>query len=165
MNMKTANRVRILGIDPGTGRTGWAIVEKEAGKEKLVECGCLETVAKTPLPERLEKIFTFVTDLIKKHKPDEAAVEDLFFATNAKTAMSVAQARGVVLLACKLNKIPSFDYSPLNIKSAITGYGKADKKMVEKMVMLILKIKEKQKLDDTADAMAVALTHLASRRR
>lgn len=163
--MMNRKKIKVLGIDPGTGRTGWAILEKEAGKEKLIDCGCLETTVKSPLPERLEMIYEFVKDLIKKYKPNEAAVEELFFATNAKTAMSVSQARGVVLLACKLSKIPSFDYTPLNIKSAITGYGKADKKMVEKMVMLILNLKEKQKLDDTADAMAVALTHLASRKR
>ena len=154
--------MRILGIDPGTGRTGWAIVDKEGGREKMVECGCLETKAHTPLPERLEMIFEFFNDLIKKYKPDEAAVEDLFFATNAKTAMSVAQARGVVLLAIKISKIQSFNYTPLQIKSAVTGYGQADKKQVEMMVKKILRLKETPKPDDAADALAVALTHSAT---
>lgn len=156
--------MKVLGIDPGTGRTGWAVVAKEGGKEVLVECGCLEIKPLTPLPERLEMIFKCVQELIAKFSPDEGAVEDIFFEKNAKTAMSVAQARGVVLLALALAKIPTVGYSPVQVKSSLTGYGRADKKMVEKMVMMILKLKEKQKLDDTADAMAVALTHLAARR-
>ena len=149
--------MRILGIDPGTGRTGWAVIEKTGGKEKLIDCGCLETVVKMELSNRLEAIFAEVGRLVKKHRPDEAAVEELFFATNAKTAMSVAQARGVVLLALRLAGVPSYGYSPSQVKMAVTGYGKADKKMVEKMVLAILGLKTGPRLDDTADALAVAL--------
>lgn len=153
--------MRILGIDPGTGRTGWAVIEKKGGRETLIDCGCLETTVNSPLPERLENIFAFFQELVEKFKPDQAAVEDLFFFSNAKTVISVAQARGVVLLALRLAKIPTANYSPLQVKSAVTGYGTADKKMVQKMVLVILKTKEIPKLDDTADAMAVALTHSA----
>lgn len=154
--------MKILGIDPGTGRTGWAIIEKDAGRETLIDSGCIETKAKMPLPERLEAIFVFFNQLIAKYQPDQAAVEDLFFSNNAKTAMSVAGARGVVLLVLQLAKLPVASYTPPQIKSAVTGYGNADKKMVEKMVLMILKVKEGPKLDDTADAMAVALTHSAT---
>lgn len=153
--------MKILGIDPGTGRTGWAIIEKQGAKEFLIACGCLETEVRSPLEERLEKIFGGMKVLLEKYKPDQAAVEDLFFATNAKTAMSVAQARGVVMLAIQLAGVKSASYSPLQIKSAVTGNGRADKKMVEKMVMMILKVKDELMFNDTADAMAVALTHSA----
>lgn len=153
-----------MGIDPGTGRLGWAVVEKNNGSEKLVDCGTIETPVKTPLPDRLAIIFTDLRELIEKYKPDEGAIEELFFERNVTTAMAVARASGVVLLVFQLAKIPTVGYSPVQVKAGLTGYGRADKQMVEKMVMMILKLKEKQKLDDTADAMAVALTHLAARK-
>ena len=154
--------MRILGIDPGTGRTGWAVIEKDSGREQLVAAGCIETPTDAELSERLVKIFRVLSDLVAKHKPDQAAVEDLFFSRNVKTAMSVAQARGVVLLAIRLAGIPVASYTPPQIKSAVTGSGRADKASVEKMVSVILKIKESLEFDDTADAMAVALTHAAT---
>ena len=153
--------MKVLGIDPGTGRTGWAIVEKDGGKEKLLECGCLETKAHTPLPDRLKKIYQKVSDLIKKHEPSEAAIEKIFFSKNVRTAMSVGHARGVVLLACRLADIEIFSYGPSQIKSSVTGYGNAPKKQVQEMVKSILNLKEVPKPDDAADAVAVALTHLA----
>jgi crossover junction endodeoxyribonuclease RuvC len=152
--------MKILGIDPGTGRMGFAILEKEKGKEVLLDVGCLETKTNSPLPERLLKIYEFLDKLIKKYNPDQAAVEELFFATNAKTAMSVGAARGVILLACAKHKIAVTDYSPVKIKLAVAGYGKADKKQVEYMVCQILKLKEIPKPDDAVDAVAVALTHI-----
>lgn len=153
--------MRVLGVDPGTGRLGWAIVEKEKGKEILIDCGCIETPAHTDLNIRLEIIFNELNRIIKEYKPVDASVEDLFFATNRKTVMSVGAARGVVLLACQLNHLAISSYTPLQIKSAITGYGSADKKQVEFMVKQILKIKELKQIDDTIDAIAAALTHLS----
>lgn len=155
--------MRILGVDPGTGRLGWAIVEKEKGIESLIDCGCIETPPHTDLNIRLEIIFNTLNRIIRENKPDEASVEDLFFATNRKTAISVGAARGVVLLACQLAKLKISSYTPLQIKSAVTGYGSADKKQVEFMVKQILKIKELKQIDDTIDAIAAALTHLSHR--
>ena len=151
--------MRTLGIDPGTGRMGWAILDREKGKESLMAYGCFETRKHNPLPETLGLIYEEIERLVKKYKPDEAAVEDLFFATNAKTAMAVGQARGAVLVALTNNKIPVYSYTPLQIKSGVTGYGQADKQQVQKMVKVILKLKEVPKPDDAADAVAVALTH------
>ena len=153
--------MKVLGIDPGTGRMGWAIVEKLKGKESLIECGCLETPPHTPLPIRLEKIHSFLNEIITKHKPQSASIEDLFFAKNRKTVMSVGAARGVIILACKQAKLDINLYSPLQIKSSVTGYGQADKKQVQFMVQNILKTKEIPQLDDAIDAVAVALTHLS----
>lgn len=153
--------MRVLGIDPGTGRLGWAIIEKEKGRELLVDCGCLETPAHTPLNLRLELIFTQLNRIIKKFKPEAASVEELFFAKNQKTVMSVAAARGVVLLVCQLNKLIIGSYTPLQIKSTLTGYGAADKKQVQFMVKQILKLKELKGLDDTIDAIAAGLTHFS----
>ncbi len=153
--------MRVLGIDPGTGRLGWSVVEKEKGREVLIECGCIETPANTDLNIRLEIIFTELNRIIKEFRPTEASVEDLFFATNRKTVMSVGAARGVALLACQLAHLRIASYTPLQIKSTITGYGSADKKQVEFMVKQILKIKELKQIDDTIDAIAAALTHLS----
>ena len=152
--------MKVLGIDPGVGRVGWAIVEKNQ-TDQLLASGCFETTPNSPLPSRLVKIHLFLSDLIKQYQPDHASVEDVFFATNAKTAMSVGAARGVILLTCSLAGLPIFNYTPLQVKSAITGYGKADKKQVEFMVVKLLKLKETPKPDDTVDAIAIALTHLA----
>ncbi len=151
--------MKVLGIDPGTGRLGWAIGEKQKGKESMVECGCFETKANSDQADRLLKIFNFLNQLIIKHKPDAAAVENLFFANNAKTVMSVSEARGVVLLACKQAGMDVNSYTPLQIKSALTGYGKADKKQVQYMVVQILKLDKVPQPDDAADAVAAALTH------
>lgn len=153
--------MRVLGIDPGTGRLGWSIVEKEKGREILIDCGCIETPAHTDLNVRLELIFDELNRIIRRHQPSDASVEDLFFAANRKTVMSVGAARGVVLLACQLNHLSIATYTPLQIKSAITGYGNADKKQVAFMVKQILKIKELKQVDDTIDAIAAALTHLS----
>lgn len=153
--------MRVLGIDPGTGRLGWSIVEKEKGREVLIDCGCIETPAHTDLNVRLEIIFTELNRIIKEFRPDDASIEDLFFATNRKTVMSVGAARGVALLACQLAHLKIASYTPLQIKSAITGYGSADKRQVEFMVRQILKVKELRQIDDTIDAIAAALTHFS----
>ena len=156
--------MKVLGIDPGTGRMGWAMVEKIKGKEKLIDYGCLETSAHTLLPIRLEKIHLFLTKLITKHKPDAASIEDLFFAKNRKTAIAVGAARGVIILACKQAKLSINLYTPLQIKSSITGYGQADKKQVQFMVKNIFKLNKPPEPDDAADAIAAALTHLSHSR-
>lgn len=150
--------MKILGIDPGTGRLGWAVIEKEKGSLTLVDCGCIETPANTALEIRLELIYDTLCEVIQKYKPEVASVEDLFFFKNQKTVISVAGARGVVLLACQKNKLRIKSYTPLQIKSSITGYGTAGKKQVAFMVKQTLKIKDLKQLDDTVDAIAAALT-------
>lgn len=152
--------MKVLGIDPGTGRLGWGIVIHEKGSDALEICGCFETKANTELPLRLEKIFLFLQGLIAQYKPDAVAVESLFFATNAKTAFDVGAARGVILLAAQQAKLPITQYTPLQIKSSVVGYGQADKKQVQFMVTKILHLKETPKPDDAADAVAIALTHI-----
>ena len=152
--------MKVLGIDPGTGRMGYAVVEKISGKETLLDCGCFETPPKTPLPSRLLSTHRFLTKLIQKHQPDHFSVESLFFATNAKTAFDVAAARGVILLAAEEAGLPISQYTPLQVKSSLTGYGKAEKTQIQYMVTKILHLKDTPKPDDAADAAAIALTHL-----
>jgi crossover junction endodeoxyribonuclease RuvC len=156
----TIKFMKVLGIDPGTGRLGWGIVTHEKGIDSLEICGCFETKANTDLPIRLEKIYLFLQELIKKYKPDAVSVESLFFATNAKTAFDVSAARGVILLAAQQANLPIFQYTPLQIKSSIVGYGQAEKNQIQFMVTKILHLKEIPKPDDAADAVAIALTHI-----
>lgn len=152
--------VHVLGIDPGTGRLGWAIVSHEKGVDSLVECGCFETKAKTELSVRLKLIYDFLSELIKKHNPDVLAVESLFFSTNAKTAFDVGAARGVILLSGEQYHLPIFQYTPLQVKSSLVGYGAADKKQIQFMVTRILHLSSVPHPDDAADAVAIALTHI-----
>ena len=152
--------MKVLGIDPGTGRVGWALVDHNNGENTLLECGCFETKANTELSTRLEKIYTFLQELIRIHKPDAFAVESLFFSTNAKTAFDVGAARGVILLCGEQAHLPLSQYTPLQVKSSLTGYGAADKKQIQFMVMKILRLTEVPKPDDAADAVAIALTHI-----
>lgn len=151
--------MKILGIDPGTGRLGWAVLEKSSSKHTLLSCGCLESPKNTPLPERLTLIYDHVSEVISSFKPDVASVEELFYSNNAKTVMSVSAARGVVILACHRAGLPVFNYNPMQVKTSITGYGRADKTQMQQMVAKILCLKEIPKPDDAADAAAVALTH------
>ena len=152
---------RVMGIDPGTGRMGWAIVEGNRAKQMLVACGCVETKPNTKQSLRLMEIDRSIDELIHEHKPDEAAVESLFYFKNAKTVISVAEARGAIVVALQRAGLSVADYTPLQVKQSVTGYGRADKKQVETMVKNILKLKALPKqLDDAMDAVAVALTHL-----
>jgi len=151
--------MRILGVDPGIARTGWGVIEVQSSKLKVQSYGCIETLAKLEPSERLRQIYAELTDIIKKYKPDVLAVEELFFNTNAKTAFVVGQARGVVLLAAAENNVSIAIYTPLQVKIAVTGYGRAEKNQVGQMVKVLLKLKEIPKPDDVADALAVALTH------
>jgi crossover junction endodeoxyribonuclease RuvC len=149
----------ILGIDPGTATTGFGLIKKEGGDISFIKCGIISTPAGTPLHHRLETIFEDLNEIIKDTAPDHVAVEELFFATNSKTAISVGQARGVILLAAKQNNLTFFEYTPLEVKMAITGYGAADKKQVQEMVKSVLKLEKVPKPDDAADALAIAICH------
>lgn len=150
--------MKILGIDPGLSKTGWAVMEKNQGL-KLVDYGCIETDAKEDLAKRLKKIYQEIDRIIKLYNVSVLAVEDIFFNTNAKTALLVGQARGVVILTAILKNLSVFSYTPLQVKLAITGDGKAEKQAVSKILKLTLKLKEVPKPDDAADAIAVALTY------
>lgn len=156
--------MRVLGIDPGIARTGWGVITVQNSKFRIQNCGCIETSSKKEVSKRLEEIYTEILKLIKKYSPDSIAIEELFFNTNAKTAFVVGQARGVILLACSQKNLNLAVYTPLQIKIAVTGYGRAEKAQVGKMVKTILNLKTIPKLDDTTDALAVGLTHLFSRK-
>ncbi len=151
--------MRIIGIDPGTGILGFGVIETLNGKMKLVTAGVITTPPHTPLDERLEEIFDGLTDIIAETKPDVMSVEKLFFARNVTTAMSVASARGVAILTGRKARLPIAEYTPMQIKQSLTGYGKADKKQVQEMVRIQLGLKEIPKPDDAADALAAAMTH------
>jgi crossover junction endodeoxyribonuclease RuvC len=154
--------MRILGIDPGIARVGWAVIETHTPEPTAVSFGCI-TTEKTEKPEvRLSQIYSAVSLLCKKFHPDCMSVEDLFFATNVTTAIGVGQSRGVILLAAAESRIPVVSYSPPAVKRTITGDGRADKKQVISMVIRILKLHKTQLLDDTADALAIAMTHAYS---
>lgn len=152
----------ILGIDPGIARVGWAVVTTGKPDPTPISYGCITTEKNEKPEKRLAAIHTAIGLLCKKFKPDCMSVEELFFSTNAKTAIGVGQSRGVILLASAQYGIPVVSYSPLAVKRAITGDGKADKKQVTYMVIRILKLKTAPKLDDTADALAIAMTHAYS---
>ncbi len=149
----------IFGVDPGTARVGWAVIETAGKKTVAKTYGCIET-EKTESPQaRLLLIYKQLVSLLGRHKPHFLSLEELFFATNAKTVMAVGQARGVVLLAAAYHNIPVSSYSPPSVKLTICGNGRADKKDVQKQVTKLLKLKTVPKPDDTADALAIALTH------
>ena len=149
----------IIGVDPGTARLGWGIIKNKQGEQVAGEYGCLETKSGLSDARRLEILFDGFNKLLDKYKPDAVAVEDLFFFKNQKTIVKVSQARGVILLAAQIKNIDSFSYSPPQIKLAVTGYGRADKRQVQEMTKTILKLPSIPKPDDTADALATALTH------
>ena len=149
----------ILGIDPGTAICGWGIIEKTGNKNKVIDYGVIETCSGTAQCDRLFHIFTTLSDIIKKNKPEAIAVEELFFFKNAKTVITVAEARGVISVAAREQKVDFFEYTPLQVKQALVGYGRADKNQVQQMVKIILGLKEIPKPDDAADALAVAICH------
>jgi len=149
--------MRIIGIDPGTGILGFGVVDKINGKLKMVDAGVITTPPHTPLPDRLEDIYNNLTEIIHDTKPEIMAIEKLFFAQNVTTAMSVSHARGVAMLTGKQANLRIEEYTPLQIKQTITGYGKATKKQVQEMVRIQLNLKEVPKPDDCADALAAAI--------
>ncbi|MDO8443745.1 MAG: crossover junction endodeoxyribonuclease RuvC [Candidatus Azambacteria bacterium] len=148
----------ILGIDPGTTRIGYAVIEKKDSDNLiLMTCGCLEPKVKGQ-KERLGEISKFVSDLIVKYHPEILAIEKIFFTKNVKTALDVSEARGVIFNNANNANLKIFDFTPLEVKLAVTGYGRAEKEQVRQMVCRILNIEKKPKLDDTSDALAIALT-------
>jgi crossover junction endodeoxyribonuclease RuvC len=151
--------MRILGIDPGTGLLGFGVIDAEAEKTTLVDAGVISTKKHQPIDERLEEIYKHLCDIVAENQPQVMAVEKLFFAQNITTAMSVSEARGVAILAGKMAGLEIAEYTPLQIKQALTGYGRADKKQMQEMVKVILGLKEVPKPDDCADALAAAITH------
>lgn len=150
--------MRILGIDPGYGRMGFGVVEKKGSDWVYVVHGCVETKAKDKFADRLLELHAEIKQIINKYKPTHAAIEQLFFAKNAKTAMDVGQARGVILLTLFQASLPVAEYTPLQVKQAITGYGRAEKEQVQKMIIFLLGLTKKPLQDDAADALAIALT-------
>lgn len=152
-----------LGIDIGTAITGWAVVDNDpkfANKYRVYDYGAIFTEADQEMPYRLQKIYHDLSRIIDEFKPEHIAIEDLFFFKNQKTVIKVAQARGVVIVAAKNKGLEVFDYTPLQVKQAVTGYGRAEKKQVQQMVTKILGLKEVPKPDDTADALAISICHL-----
>ena len=156
--------MRVLGIDPGTATTGYGVVEEVKGDLKPLVFGVIRTSADRPLPVRLQLIYRALKELAAEWVPTAAAVEELFFSRNVRTAMSVGQARGVTLLALADFGLDVAEYTPLAIKQAVTGYGNADKAQVQEMVRLLLGLAEAPRPDDAADALAVAICHLHSAR-
>lgn len=156
--------MKILGIDPGTARVGWGFVEEQTGKVTACGYGCIETNSSAAAQVRLNHIYRHVIELIKKEKPDALALEELYFATNAKTVISVAEARGTILLAAATTGVPVVSYTPLVVKQTITGNGRADKQQIQYMIVKLLHLSSIPKPDDTADALAIALTHAYSYR-
>lgn len=154
--------MKILGIDPGIATIGFAVLEADKNKYSLLHCGVVETPAHTLLSERLETIFDDFTQLIEATAPDCVSIEELFFNTNLTTGISVAHGRGVILLACKKAGIPIFEYTPLQVKQSVVGYGRAEKKQVQEMVKRLCNLNAAPKPDDAADAVALALCHARS---
>jgi len=156
--------LKILGIDPGTAITGYAVLNETKREIVPMTFGCIETSKNRSVADRLEEIGGDLEALIAKFQPDEVAIEELFFFKNVKTVIGVAQARGVLVYVCKKMKVPIFEYTPLQVKQALTGYGRAEKKQVQEMVKNILELKTIPKPDDVTDALAVAICHWQSRK-
>lgn len=152
----------VLGIDPGYAIVGCGIVEHRDNKFKLLEYGAITTEAHTPFNERLEKIYNETDALLKKYNIEAVSMEKLFFNTNQKTAIDVAQARGVLVLAAQKNGVPVFEYTPLQVKQSVVGYGRAEKKQVQEMTRIMLNLDKIPKPDDAADALAMAICHCHS---
>lgn len=153
----------MLGIDPGVARTGWAIIEGKKDIVSFQDSGCINTAKTTPFEKRLATIYQEITGLIKKYNPDTVVVEEIFFHKNAKTAIAVSQARGVIMLAAEQAKKQIKEFTPLQVKQAICGYGRADKQQVQRMIKAMLKLEKIPKSDDAADALAIAVCGLITK--
>ena len=149
----------VLGIDPGYAIVGCGVVEYKNNHFRVITYGAITTEAHTPFNERIEKIFDEANELIQKCRPDAMAIEKLFFNTNQKTAIDVAQARGALVLAAQKNNVPIFEYTPLQVKQSVVGYGRAEKKQVQEMTRVMLNLEKIPKPDDAADALAMAICH------
>lgn len=151
--------MRILGVDPGTATTGFGIIEYERGRYAFVDAGVITTPPDQPMPTRLITLHEELAQVVRETKPDQAAVEQLFFATNVTTAISVGQARGVILLTFAEAGLVPAEYTPMQVKQAVTGYGGAKKPQIQEMVRVLLKLPAIPRPDDAADALAIAITH------
>lgn len=149
----------ILGIDPGVATVGFGVIRAEGSKNELIRCGAVTTEAGLRLSVRLAQIYKDITELIKMFSPDAISIEELFFNTNLKTGISVAHGRGVIILAGENSGVPMYEYTPLQVKQAVTGYGRAEKKQVMEMVRRLLGMKEAARPDDASDALALAICH------
>ena len=156
--------MRVIGIDPGTAITGWGVVEGQGNDLSMVAAGVVTTQAGLPLPKRLQIIYRDLTEIIAHWQPESAAVEELFFSKNAKTALAVGHGRAAAILALANGNLSVTEYKPLEVKQAVTGYGGADKLQMQKMVKILLALDEIPRPDDAADALAVAICHLHSAR-
>lgn len=159
---RSSNSLRILGIDPGFARMGYAVLDFDGQNFKICDFGCIESSANTPFPARLEIIYDALKQICEKYEPEHFAVEQLFFARNTTTALNVAEARGVAILLAAKSKMRVFEYKPAEVKLAVVGYGRAEKEQVQEMICRILKLKRRPKPDDVADAIAVAICHAHS---
>ena len=154
--------MRILGIDPGIATVGFGVIDADRGRQNYIACGTINTPAHTPLSSRLDQIYSDLQELIDTFKPDQIALEELFFNTNITTGISVAHGRGVILLAAYRSNVPVFEYTPLQVKQAVVGYGRSEKRQVIDMVRRILNMANPPKPDDAADALALAICHARS---
>jgi crossover junction endodeoxyribonuclease RuvC len=156
--------MRVLGIDPGLATTGYGLIEAKNNTLKVIDYDCITTLPKLTIPMRLKSIYDKILIIIEKFKPDQIAVEEMFFTKNLKTAISVSEARGVIILAAaKKGIFDIYEYTPLQVKLALVGYGKAQKRQIQQMVKVLLNLKSIPKPDDTADALAVAICHINSK--
>ncbi len=149
----------ILGIDPGYAIVGYGVIEYRNNHFSVIDYGAVTTEAKTPFNERLEIIYDELSTIINKYSPEAMAIEKVFYNSNAKTVIDVSQARGVIMLAAQKNRIPVYEYTPLQVKQSVVGYGRAEKKQVQEMIRRILALEKVPKPDDTADALAMAVCH------
>lgn len=155
--------MRIIGIDPGIAIVGFGILDKQGSQLRPVQYGSIQTEAGLPVPLRLKQVFEAMQSLLDTYRPEEMAVEKLFFNKNVTNAFTVGQARGVILLAAEMAGIPVYEYTPMQVKQAVTGYGGAEKRQIQEMTRMLLRLKETPKPDDVADALGIAITHAQSR--
>lgn len=148
----------ILGIDPGFGITGYGVIKVEKEKIEILTYGCIKTLTKDPFPKRLKEVYQGLKNIIQKYTPDQVAIEKLYFARNVTTAMKVGEARGVAILVAALAETPIKEYTPLQVKQTLTGYGRAQKSQIQQMVKMLLKMDKIPRPDDAADALAIAIT-------
>jgi crossover junction endodeoxyribonuclease RuvC len=162
MNERGSEALTIIGVDPGYAILGYGVIEYRSSRHRLIAFGTVETEKEMPLPFRLKKIYDGLTEIIEKYEPDVCSIEELYFNSNQKTAIKVGEARGAAILACAQAGLSVYEYTPLQIKQALTGYGRADKHQVQEMVRQILGLERTPRPDDAADAVAAAICHANS---
>ncbi|MCL1895726.1 MAG: crossover junction endodeoxyribonuclease RuvC [Clostridiales bacterium] len=162
MDERSEGALRILGVDPGYAILGWGVVEYRASRYRLIGYGVFETDKDAPWPERLREIYSGLSGIVEEYRPGACAVEELFWGSNQKTAIKVGEARGAAVLACANAELPVYEYTPLQIKQALTGYGRAEKHQIQEMVRQVLGLETAPRPDDAADAVAAAICHANS---